>query len=96
MEKMWCKIDISKEQVAGGVLSALQDKFTVIYNSHNKPKDFACFFVAKNAQSSHTIYLSPKASIECEFIINTYSPEECDQPNHSPMGFFSGNKDFPL
>ncbi len=94
MEKTWHKIILSKEQVAGGVLSALRDKFTVVYNSHNKPADFACFFVAKNAQSSHTIYLSPKASVRCEFIINYYNPTECDQPNHSSMGFFSGNEDF--
>lgn len=96
MENTWHKINLSKEQVIGGVFSTLQDKITVIYNSHNKPEDFACFFKAKNAQSSHTVYLSPKASIECEFIINHYSPEECDLPDYSVMGFLSGNEDFSL
>lgn len=96
MNKKWHQITVSEKQVSGGVLFALQDKLTVIYDSHDKPTDFACFFVAKNARSSHTVYLSPRASIECEFIISYYNPVECDKPDYSSMGFFSGNNNFSL
>lgn len=96
MENTWHKINLSKEQVAGGVLSALRDKFNSIYNVHGKPKGFACFFKAKNVQSPHTIYISPLAFIKCEFIINDYGATECDPPDYSSMGLLSGNDAFCL
>lgn len=96
MNNKWNQIVISEKQVATNIISILKDKITSVYVSNNKPKDFACFFKAKNAQSSHIIYLSPKASIECEIIINEYNPEECDQPDYSSMGLFAGNNNFPL
>ena len=96
MENAWYKISLSKEQVANNAHTILQDKLNIVYNLHEKPKDFACFFKAKNIQSSATIYLSPRASIECEFIINDYNATECDPPDYSSMGPFSGNKDFSL
>ncbi len=96
MNNVWHKISLSKEQVVGNAHIVLKDKLNIVYNLHEKPKDFACFFKAKNIQSLATIYLSPRASIECEFIINDYNAAECDPPHYSSMGSFSGNKDFSL
>lgn len=94
MENRWHKITLSKEQSTGDILYILKDKITAIYNAHDKQVDFACFFTARNAQSAHTIYLSPKASIECEFILNDYNASACNIPDYSSMGFFSGNEEF--
>ena len=96
MEKTWRKINLSEEQIAGDVLITLQDKFNVVYKLNKEPKDFACFFKAKHSQSSAVIYLSPRAAVECEFIINNFSAMECDPPDYTSMGFLSGNKDFAL
>ena len=96
MENTWHKIIISKKQVADGVIPILKDKLNTVYKLRKKPKDFACFFKAKNIQSSATVYLSPKASIDCEFIINDYKTSPCPPPDYSSMGSFSGNEDFSL
>ena len=96
MKEIWHKINLSKVQVAGNTIPILQDKLCVIYKLHNEPKDFACFFKAKNTQSSASIYISPLASVMCELVLNEHNATECDPPDYSSMGPFSGNKEFSL